>query len=188
MKKILTLFVTGFLSVLVAGGFLMPDEAFKPYAKTNEKMQVVAGIEIGKDIYLYKEKLHIELKNSDGISIKEIQVRPRTEQHDLDTKLKHAKRFLLEGDKVKINLRFMGREMAHQDIGFKLLEKLTKDLEEISILETPPKKEGRQLFVLIAPDPAKIKDYLKLQKKNEGKKKEEAKVEEVVSKEETAEA
>ena len=98
MKKILTLFVTGFLSVLVAGGFLMPDEAFKPYAKTNEKMQVVAGIEIGKDIYLYKEKLHIELKNSDGISIKEIK-EPESEDHHGDAVYLKSPEFLVTLEK-----------------------------------------------------------------------------------------
>ena len=119
-------------------------------------------MDYGKWKYENKKKQVAAKKKQTVIFIKEIQVRPRTEQHDLDVKLKHARRFLLDGDKVKINLRFVGREMAHQEIGFELLEKLTKTLEDVAAIESPPKKEGRQLFVLLAPDAAKIKEYKKL--------------------------
>ncbi|MCB0391019.1 MAG: translation initiation factor IF-3 [Bdellovibrionales bacterium] len=127
----------------------------------NAKPPTCKIMDYGKWKYENKKKQTAAKKKQSVITIKEIQVRPRTEQHDLDTKLKHARRFLLEGDKVKINLRFMGREMAHQEIGFELLEKLTKDLAEISVVETAPKKEGRQLFVLLSPDAVKIKEYNK---------------------------
>ncbi len=118
-------------------------------------------MDYGKWKYEAKKKDKEAKKKQTVISVKEIQVRPRTEEHDLETKLKHATRFLLEGDKVKINLRFSGREMAHQEIGMALLTKVTKMLETVAVVESPPKMEGRQMFVLMSPDPAKIKDYKK---------------------------
>ncbi len=118
----------------------------------------------GKYKYELKKKEHAARKNQQIITIKEIQLRPRTDQHDLDVKLKHARRFLLEGDKVKVNLRFYGREMAHQELGIQLLDRVSKALLDIAMLETPPKMEGRQLFALFAPDPLKIKDIEKQEK------------------------
>ncbi|MCB9025310.1 MAG: translation initiation factor IF-3 [Bdellovibrionaceae bacterium] len=118
-------------------------------------------MDYGKWKYENKKKQAVAKKKQTVVTIKEIQVRPRTEQHDLETKLKHARRFLLDGDKVKINLRFMGREMVHQELGFELLNKLTKDLSDIAMLEVPPKKEGRQIYVLLSPDAVKIKDLSK---------------------------
>ena len=118
-------------------------------------------MDYGKWKYENKKKEKASKKKQTIISIKEIQVRPRTEDHDLNTKLRHARRFLLEGNKVKVNLRFSGREMAHQDLGVKLLNRVTKILEPLSSVETPPKREGRQMFVLVVPDPIKIKEYEK---------------------------
>lgn len=118
-------------------------------------------IDYGKWKYESKKKEKTAKKNQTVITIKEIQVRPRTDQHDLDVKLRHARRFLLDGDKVKVNLRFQGREMAHQDQGISLLNKISAGLADIAIQEAPPKKEGRQMFVLLSPDPLKIKDYNK---------------------------
>ncbi len=118
-------------------------------------------MDYGKWKYENKKKLVAARKKQTKIVIKEIQIRPRTEDHDLNTKLTHARKFLIEGDKVKVNLRFHGREMAHQELGLVLLQRVTKILEEISIVESPPKKEGRQMFILLAPDPVKIKVYLK---------------------------
>ncbi len=118
-------------------------------------------MDYGKWKYESKKKAHEARKKQTIITIKEIQVRPRTEQHDLDVKLRHARRFLLEGDKVKVNLRFTGREMAHQDLGLQLLKKVQAALEDIASTEAPPKMEGRQMFVLLSPDPAKIKEWEK---------------------------
>lgn len=118
-------------------------------------------MDYGKYKYENKKKEHAARKNQQVIVIKEIQLRPRTDQHDLDVKMKHARRFLLEGDKVKVNLRFYGREMAHQELGMQLLVRVIKALEDLALVESPPKMEGRQLFALFAPDPAKIKDYEK---------------------------
>jgi translation initiation factor IF-3 len=120
-------------------------------------------MDYGKYKYELKKKEHEARKNQTVITIKEIQLRPRTDQHDLDTKLKHARRFILEGDKVKVNLRFYGREMAHQEVGSQLLQKVTAALMDIALVETPPKMEGRQLFALYAPDAMKIKELEKTQ-------------------------
>ena len=118
-------------------------------------------MDYGKYKYENKKKEHQARKNQTVITIKEIQLRPRTDQHDLDVKLRAARGFLLEGDKVKVNLRYYGREMAHQELGLKVLEKVTSSLMDIAMVEVPPKMEGRQLFVLYAPDPGKIKDLAK---------------------------
>lgn len=120
-------------------------------------------MDYGKYKYELKKKEHQARKNQTVIVIKEIQLRPRTDQHDLDVKMRHARRFLLEGDKVKVNLRFYGREMAHQNLGMELLQKVIAALSEVAMVEVPPKMEGRQLFVLLQPDPAKIKEIEKTQ-------------------------
>lgn len=115
----------------------------------------------GKYKYELKKKEHEARKNQTVIVIKEIQLRPRTDQHDLDVKMRSARGFLLDGDKVKVNLRFYGREMAHQELGMGLLQKVIAALGDIALVESNPKMEGKQLFVLLAPDPAKIKEYEK---------------------------
>lgn len=118
-------------------------------------------MDYGKWKYEAKKKEKVAKKNQTVITIKEIQVRPRTDDHDLEVKMKHARRFLLEGDKVKVNLRFSGREMAHQEFGLAVLKKFEVTLADICIVESPPKLEGKQMFILIAPDPVKVKDYMK---------------------------
>lgn len=116
-------------------------------------------MDYGKWKYEAKKKAHQARKNQTVIVIKEIQLRPRTEQHDVDTKLRHARRFLLEGDKVKLSVRFMGREMAHQDQGIDLLNKFIESLNDLCMIEAAPKSEGRQIFAMVGPDPIKIKEY-----------------------------
>lgn len=118
-------------------------------------------MDYGKYKYELKKKEHQARKNQTVITIKEIQLRPRTDKHDLDVKMSHARRFLLEGDKVKVNLRFYGREMAHQNLGMELLTKVVSALNDVAVVEVPPKMEGRQLFVLLAPDAVKIKELEK---------------------------
>ncbi len=131
----------------------------------NAKPPTCKIMDYGKWKYENKKKAVESRKKQTIISIKEIQMRPRTEDHDLETKLKHATKFILNGDKVKVNLRFSGREMAHQELGYDLLMKVIKMLDNISIIETAPKKEGRQLFVILAPDIKKIKAYKDFKKR-----------------------
>jgi len=115
----------------------------------------------GKWKYENKKKQAAARKKQVIVQVKEIQLRPRTDQHDFDTKMKHARRFLLDGDKVKVNMRFMGREMAHQELGMTLMSKVVATLNDVCLTEAPPKMEGKNAFLIIAPDPLKIKDYLK---------------------------
>lgn len=124
-------------------------------------------MDYGKWKYENKKKEKVAKKKQTVITVKEVQLRPRTEQHDLEVKMRHARRFLLEGDKVKLNLRFSGREMAHQELGLRLLTEVSKGLEDVALIEVHPKLEGKQMFVLMAPDPAKVKEYLKVHKKPE---------------------
>ncbi len=118
-------------------------------------------MDYGKYKYEEKKKAAASRKNQVIVTIKEIQMRPRTDQHDFETKMKHARRFLLEGDKVKINLRFMGREMAHQEAGVAVIKKAIEFVKDLALVEAPPKTEGKNLFTLLAPDPAKVKEYIK---------------------------
>lgn len=126
-------------------------------------------MDYGKWKYENKKKQVAARKNQVVVDTKEVQLRPRTDQHDLDTKIRHARRFLIEGDKVKVNLRFSGREAAHQDMSMAVLDKFTAALGDLAIVESPAKKEGKQVFMLFAPDPIKVKEYLKAHPE-EGKK------------------
>lgn len=131
----------------------------------NAKPPTCKIMDYGRWKYENKKKAAESRKKQTIVSVKEVQMRPRTEDHDLETKLKHATKFLLGGDKVKVNLRFSGREMAHQELGYELLMKVTKMLDDISSVEAAPKKEGRQLFTIVAPDAKKIKAYKELKKR-----------------------
>jgi translation initiation factor IF-3 len=124
-------------------------------------------MDYGKWKYENKKKAQVAKKKQTVISIKEIQIRPRTDEHDLDVKMKSARKFLLDGDKVKVNLRYQGREMAHKDIGVKVLNKVIAKLSDLAVPEVEPKMEGRQLFVVMAPDAVKVKEYLAIIKQAE---------------------
>jgi translation initiation factor IF-3 len=103
-------------------------------------------MDYGKYKYEMKKKAQEARKNQTMIIIKEIQLRPRTDSHDLETKLKHARRFLEDGAKVKFNMRFRGREMAHMDIGQAKLLKIIELFKTEAIVEVPPKKKGKPSF------------------------------------------
>jgi translation initiation factor IF-3 len=118
-------------------------------------------MDYGKYKYEEKKKAAASRKNQVVVTIKEIQMRPRTDLHDFETKMKHARRFLIDGDKVKVNLRFMGREMAHQEAGLVVINKAIDYVKDLAVVESPPKTEGRNMFAMLAPDQVKIKDYLK---------------------------
>ncbi|MBL7556219.1 MAG: translation initiation factor IF-3 [Bdellovibrionaceae bacterium] len=118
-------------------------------------------MDYGKWKYENKKKQAASRKKQTVIVIKEIQLRPRTDIHDFETKMKHARNFLLEGDKVKINMRFLGRELAHQEFGMELMKKAIAFVDDLAMVETTPRFEGKQMYTLLAPDPAKIKEYEK---------------------------
>lgn len=119
-------------------------------------------MDYGKWKYENKKKATAARKKQTVVTIKEIQMRPRTDQHDFETKMNHARRFLLDGDKVKVSLRFMGREMAHQELGMEVMKKCIAFTEDLALVEAQPKMEGKNMFLMLGPDPLKIKEYEKL--------------------------
>lgn len=108
-------------------------------------------MDYGKYKFEESKKRHAAKKKQKQIHIKEVKFRPGTEEGDYQVKLRNLIRFLNNGDKAKITLRFRGREMAHQELGKKLLERIESDLAEIGTVEQYPKLEGRQMVMVIAP-------------------------------------
>jgi translation initiation factor IF-3 len=90
-------------------------------------------------------------KKQKTVEVKEIKLRPGIDKHDYDVKMKAVQRFFEEGDKVKVTLRFRGREMAHQDIGYRLLERVKAETATIAKVESEPQLEGRQMIMILAP-------------------------------------
>jgi len=105
----------------------------------------------GKFVFEENKKKQLAKKKQKQTQVKEIKFRPGTEEGDYQVKLRNLTRFLSDGDKAKITLRFRGREMAHQDLGRKLLMRVEKDLIEIGTVEQYPRMEGRQMVMVIAP-------------------------------------
>jgi translation initiation factor IF-3 len=108
-------------------------------------------MDYGKHIFEKKKQVAAAKKNQKQAQVKEIKFRPGTEEGDYQVKLRNLVRFLTEGDKAKISLRFRGREMAHQELGMELLKRVEADLVEHGTVEQHPKMEGRQLIMVIAP-------------------------------------
>ncbi|GGL59474.1 translation initiation factor IF-3 [Wenxinia marina] len=108
-------------------------------------------MDYGKFKYETQKKEAEARKNQKIIEIKEVKFRPNTDTHDYDVKMRNVLKFLENGDKVKVTLRFRGREMAHQNLGRDLLERVAKDVEEIGKVENMPKMEGRQMVMMIGP-------------------------------------
>ena len=106
----------------------------------------------GKHIFDSKKQKSASKKKQKRTQIKEIKFRPVTEEHDYQIKVNKIKNFLEEGNKAKVTLRFRGREMAHQNIGMKLLKRVEKDLEDMANVEQFPTLEGRQLVMMMAPN------------------------------------
>lgn len=105
----------------------------------------------GKFKYEQQKKANEARKKQKIVEIKEIKVRPNIDDHDYDVKMRAAKGFLEEGDKVKVTLRFRGREMAHQDLGVKVLERIRTELVELAKVEQMPRLENRQMIMVLAP-------------------------------------
>jgi len=107
--------------------------------------------DLGKMKYEAQKKANEARKRQRVIEIKEIKMRPNIDDHDYETKMKAARRFFEEGDKVKVTLRFRGREMAHMELGMQLLNRVKEDLTELAKVEAEPKLEGRQMMMVLAP-------------------------------------
>ena len=117
----------------------------------NAEPPVCKLLDFGKFKYEQQKKANEARKKQKVIEIKEIKMRPGIDDHDYDVKKRAMVRFLEEGDKVKVTLRFRGREMVHQELGYKLLERLKGDLGELAKVEAHPRMEGRQMTMVVAP-------------------------------------
>ena len=117
----------------------------------NAEPPVCKIIDFGKFQYEAKKKASEAKKKQVVITVKEVKFRPGTDEHDYGYRMKHAREWLEEGDKVKATIWFRGREMAHRELGARILEKLEHDLEDISEVEMRPRMEGNQMFTIFAP-------------------------------------
>ncbi|MBN2366269.1 MAG: translation initiation factor IF-3 [Calditrichaeota bacterium] len=115
----------------------------------NAKPPVCRIMDYGKYKYEQSKKEKISKKKQHIITVKEIRLRPRTDDHDLETKMRHARKFLEQKNKVKITILFRGREMAYQDFGFELMEKVQESLEDVGKVESEPKMEGRRMIMIL---------------------------------------
>ena len=113
--------------------------------------QVCKIMDYGKHIFDLKKQKAANKKKQRRIQVKEIKFRPGTEEGDYQVKLRNLIRFLKEGDKTKVSLRFRGRELAHQHLGAELIERIREDLAEFGTVEQEPKMEGRQIIMVLAP-------------------------------------
>ena len=112
---------------------------------------VVRVMDFGKYLFEQNKKAHSAKRKQKQIQVKEVKFRPGTEEGDYQVKLRNLIRFLTEGDKAKVTLRFRGREMAHQDIGRKLLARVSGDLAAHAVIEQNPLMEGRQMVMVFSP-------------------------------------
>ena len=117
----------------------------------NAEPPVVKILDYGKYKYQAQKRASEARKKQKIIDVKEIKLRPNIDSHDYDVKMRSVRKFLESGDKVKITLRFRGREMVHVELGSQLLERVREDIEEEAKIESLPKMEGRQMIMVLAP-------------------------------------
>ncbi|MCM2130739.1 translation initiation factor IF-3 [Larsenimonas sp. GH3-8] len=130
----------------------MAEEAGMDLVQISNADPIVCKImDYGKFLFEQKKQKSAQKKKQKQIQIKEVKFRPGTDEGDYQVKLRNLIRFLEDGDKGKVTLRFRGREMAHQEIGRKLMERIEGDLEELAVVESRPKMEGRQMIMMLAP-------------------------------------
>jgi len=106
--------------------------------------------DFGQLKYERKKKAAQARKNQVQVHLKEVKLRPKTDDHDMDVKTRHVKRFLEEGNKVKITVRFRGRELAHRDIGVVQCQRVAEECKDLALVESPPRMDGRQMFMILA--------------------------------------
>jgi translation initiation factor IF-3 len=107
-------------------------------------------LDYGRYKYQAQKKAAEARKNQKVVEIKEIKLRPNIDDHDYDVKMRQSRQFIEEGDKVKVTLRFRGREMAHQDLGYQLLDRVKADLNDVCKVESEPRFEGKQMIMILA--------------------------------------
>lgn len=121
----------------------------------NAKPPVCRIIDYGKFLYEEKKKTAEAKKKQVTVEVKEVKFRPGTDDHDYSYRMKHAREWLSDGDKVRAAIAFRGREMTHRELGAKILKKLTEDLADIADVEVFPKMEGYQMFTILVPKKTK---------------------------------
>lgn len=141
-------------------GILPIKEALRKAQEANLDLVAVAPtakppvcriMDYGKFRYEQSKREKEARKNQKVISIKEVRLSPTIEEHDFQTKLRHVQKFLEQGDKVKLSIRFRGRAITHSEIGKKVLEKLGEEVKDKSVIERHPRMEGRNMFMILAP-------------------------------------
>lgn len=139
--------------VTPARGIALAEEAGLDLVEIspNASPPVCKIMDLGKFKYEQQKREAEARKKQKIIDVKEVKFRPGTDSHDYDVKMRNVLRFLEDGDKVKVTLRFRGREMAHQQLGSELLHKIRDAVDEIGRVESMPKMEGRQMVMMIAP-------------------------------------
>jgi translation initiation factor IF-3 len=141
-------------------GVVSRDEALQEARKAGLDLVMIAAeadppvvkvMDYGKHLFELKKIKAVQRKKQKQIQVKEMKFRPGTEEGDYQVKLRNLKRFLEDGDKAKVSLRFKGREVVHPEIGLELLTRIGKDLDEMATVESEPKFEGRQVIMVLAP-------------------------------------
>jgi len=117
------------------------------------KPPVCKIMDYGKFKYTEKRKQSEAKKKQVVVQLKEVKLRPRTEEHDYDVKIRKIREFLGEANKARVTVMFRGREMSHRELGQKVLERVVGDLKEAAVIESAPRMEGRQMFMILAPNP-----------------------------------
>ena len=117
----------------------------------NADPPVCKFLDVGKFRYEAQKKANLARKTQKTQEIKEIKMRPNIDDHDYDTKMRSVTKFIGEGDKVKVTLRFRGRELSHQQLGMNLLKRVQEDMAEVAKIEAYPRMEGRQMLMVISP-------------------------------------
>jgi len=135
----------------------------------NASPPVCRIMDYGKYKYELKKKAAVSKAKAHAAILKEVKLRPRTDEHDLDFKLKNARRFLIEGDKVKVTLMFRGREIVHTELGRDQLDKVKAMLADIAAVENPPRMEGRFLSMILVPNREAIARLERLRAAEEAK-------------------
>ena len=121
----------------------------------NASPPVCKILDHGKYKYEQQKKAAEARKKQKTVDVKEVKIRPGIEEHDYNVKMRNARKFLENGDKVKVTMRFRGREMAHQDIGFDLLKRMIEELQDVGKVDLAPKMEGRQIIMVLSSETSK---------------------------------
>jgi translation initiation factor IF-3 len=117
----------------------------------NADPPVCKFLDVGKFRYEAQKKANVQRKTQKTQDIKEVKMRPNIDTHDYDVKMRNVHKFIGNGDKVKVTLRFRGRELSHQELGMNLLRRVQSDVEEVAKVEAYPRMEGRQMLMVLAP-------------------------------------